>query len=400
MKPRILFVDDEPRILSGVRRALRSYRNNWQLVFASSGREAIKLIADKPCNIVISDMRMPEMDGATLLEWVQEYHPNTIRIILSGFSDEAAIMRTVGVAHQFLAKPINAKRLVDTILEGVELGELMGSSELQALFAGIEHLPAIPDRVNRLIQVLDDAKANTADIAEILAGDIALTAQTLKLTNSAYFGLPQNVDNLKSATSLLGTNLLKTLVMAASFYRMFSGDKSHTPRFERLTRRSIDISRLARAIAEIENLANSDINIAGTAGVLAHVGSLVFQSACPQSFAEVERLIDCENMSIIDAERQVFGAAHPEAGAYLLGLWGFQTKVVRAVACHHEPKDFVGDHIDVLVCVHAAQQLVRTVKEGSNLLAAESEIQATLPQFGDRAGTWIRLAQNVIERSA
>ena len=111
VKKKIVFVDDEPNILDGLRRMLRSLRSEYDMYFAAGGREALELMAKDRFDVVISDMRMPGMDGAELFENIKEKYPHTIRIMLTGQADENSVLRTVGVVHQFLAKPCDPERL-------------------------------------------------------------------------------------------------------------------------------------------------------------------------------------------------------------------------------------------------------------------------------------------------
>src|SRR5687767_11157442 len=111
MKQQILFVDDEPNLLSGLRRMLRPMRQSWDMHFAASGPEALHIIHQRSCDVVVSDMRMPGMDGSQLLHNIRQYSPATVRFILSGHSDQSMILRAVGPAHQFLAKPCDAAEL-------------------------------------------------------------------------------------------------------------------------------------------------------------------------------------------------------------------------------------------------------------------------------------------------
>ena len=95
MKNRALFVDDEPLVLSGLRRMLRNLRHDWDMSFANSGKEALALLDELNFAVVVSDMRMPEMDGATLLNEVAIRHPDVARLVLSGHAELDAIMRAV-----------------------------------------------------------------------------------------------------------------------------------------------------------------------------------------------------------------------------------------------------------------------------------------------------------------
>ena len=115
MEKQILFVDDEIDVLLGLRRMLRGMRNVWSMGFASSGKEALNLIAEIDIDVIVSDLRMPGMDGMELLRIIREKHPNCIRIVLSGQSSMENIMHLVGTAHQYLSKPCDAELLISTL---------------------------------------------------------------------------------------------------------------------------------------------------------------------------------------------------------------------------------------------------------------------------------------------
>jgi DNA-binding NtrC family response regulator len=112
---RILFVDDEPAVLQALRRMLRSRRQEWDMHFAGGGTEALALLEQMPFAAVVSDMRMPGMDGAVLLGEVQRRYPQTVRVILSGHADHASTVRSVGATHQYLAKPCDPDVLRATL---------------------------------------------------------------------------------------------------------------------------------------------------------------------------------------------------------------------------------------------------------------------------------------------
>ncbi len=112
---RVIFVDDEPRVLEGLKRMLRPKRNEWQMTFVGSAQAALDALKAEPCEVVVTDMRMPGMNGAELLEVVQREYPDTIRLILSGQAETESVMKALGVSHQFLSKPCDAEILQGTI---------------------------------------------------------------------------------------------------------------------------------------------------------------------------------------------------------------------------------------------------------------------------------------------
>ena len=113
---RVLFVDDEVFVLDGFKRMLRRMRTQWEMDFVDSGEAALQMMAQKEFDVIVSDMRMPNMNGAELLNEVKDLHPNTIRFILSGYSDKDLILKSLDSTHQYLAKPRDPETLKTRIL--------------------------------------------------------------------------------------------------------------------------------------------------------------------------------------------------------------------------------------------------------------------------------------------
>jgi YesN/AraC family two-component response regulator len=114
-KKRILFVDDEPAILAGLEHVLHKDRKRWEMVFALGGQVGLDEIRKEPFDVVVSDMRMPGLDGATLLNLVKDEYPATARIMLSGYADDATIARVLPALHQLLRKPCDVATLRSAI---------------------------------------------------------------------------------------------------------------------------------------------------------------------------------------------------------------------------------------------------------------------------------------------
>ena len=143
-KPHIIFVDDDENILRGLRRMLKSMSAEWGMAYASSGQEALALMSRQPFDVIVSDMRMPQMDGVELLLKVKTLFPETVRIILSGYSEKESILRTVGPAHQYLAKPCSSDELIQTINRTINLRRFIELRKVRAIVAGLSSLPTPP----------------------------------------------------------------------------------------------------------------------------------------------------------------------------------------------------------------------------------------------------------------
>jgi response regulator RpfG family c-di-GMP phosphodiesterase len=119
-RPTVLLVDDEESILNSLRRLLRG--QPYDLLLATSGVQALEILAQQPVNLVVSDARMPGMDGASLLAHVRERYPATARIMLTGYADPAAIIKAIndGQIHRYISKPWNDEELLLILRQSLE----------------------------------------------------------------------------------------------------------------------------------------------------------------------------------------------------------------------------------------------------------------------------------------
>lgn len=114
-RKRILFVDDEPAVLAGLQAAFRRDRERWDMVFVHGSDAALAQLAVGAFDAVVSDMRMPGLDGAGLLGHVEQFSPQTRRIVLSGSADSLDAVRAAAAAHEVLTKPCSARAVRATL---------------------------------------------------------------------------------------------------------------------------------------------------------------------------------------------------------------------------------------------------------------------------------------------
>lgn len=219
MKSHALFVDDEPLVLNGLRRMLRSIRHDWDMSFANSGREALALLKGGDVAVVVSDMRMPEMDGASLLNDVAAHHPSVARLVLSGHAELDAILRAVRPAHQFLAKPCDPKLLEGALQRIRSVGADPETEALRTKLGTHRRLPSPSARIDALRAALAETPADLEKVTEIVGADIAMSIQLLRLVNSAFFGPPTRTLDPRRAVSILGADILMRLIDEVALFR-------------------------------------------------------------------------------------------------------------------------------------------------------------------------------------
>lgn len=369
----VLFVDDEPRVLQGLQRMLRPLRNEWDMRFVDGGAAALAALAERPADVVISDMRMPGMSGAELLLTVMKQWPSTVRIILSGHADQDLIQRTVGPTHQYLQKPCDADTLKLTVMRASHLRQILADDHLRELVAGMDNLPSLPSLYLELIDLMRQPGTSLKQVGEVIARDFGMSMKILQLVNSAFFGLKRNVASAVEATSLLGMDTIQALVLSVQAFSKLQADQMRGLSVEALWDNCMTVSALAKCIALRQKLTPMQAEEAFIAGMMHDAGRLVLATRVPDQYAEVARLQHDEALSTCEAESRVLGTTHAEVGAYLLGLWGISDPVVEAVAFHHHPQVCLNRTFSALTCVHVADALV-SAKGGhmnENHLSAE-----------------------------
>ena len=351
MNTRIVFVDDELNILQAMGRSFHGMRHEWNMEFLSSGAAALESLAKAPADVIVSDMRMPGMDGWQLLAEVKKRYPQTVRLVLSGHADPSSVMRAVGTAQLYLAKPCESGSLKAAIVQTQMLRQLLSSDRLALLVGEVGMLPSAPTAFQEILACLQNPAASLTDAAQIIGRDVAMTANIMKLVNSAFFGSRRPITTIDRAVAYLGMDTLGALVLGHGVFQ--SGVATGIDGFslEQLWQHTEQTAAAARAIALSENLSGARADEAFLAAVLHDVGKVVF--------ATKAAALPNETLDVV-AQME---AHHAEVGAYLLGLWGFPNSIVEAVAFHHTPNRASEKGFGLSGIVHVADRLVHLRSE-------------------------------------
>ena len=361
---RILFVDDQQQVLDSLRDALRPQRHEWEMLFAASGADALAELDRAPCDVVVSDMRMPGMDGATLLGDVAAAPtPTAIRIVLSGSTEREVVMRAAAVAHRFLAKPCDVDELVRVVARSCASAR---GRRRRARPAISRSRPAACRR--RLACTASSrrcwptAAPRAGDAAAIVAQDLAMSAKVLQVVNSAFFGLRRQITDVGQAAVLLGLGTLRALVLSSHAFEKFQP----SPPIE-----GFDLDALQRHCSQVARVARELVPIgqqrddAFVAALLHDVGLLVLATQERDYLAMVLERARCEHRPLFEIEQEERGVTHAEVGGQLLGLWGLPDGIVEAVAYHHHPQTVPQPQLDAVAAVAIANALVHECDEDS-----------------------------------
>lgn len=351
---RVLFVDDEQRVLDGLENSLFEYADDWDMEFVNGGEAALTLMSrtEDPFDVIVTDMRMPEVDGVAVLQEVHQRYPTVVRIVLSGHTELEAAARALPIAHQFLSKPCRGPALIEALDRACALQALTDSGLLRSVLGQIGTLPARPKVFAALSRVLADEKSSLQQVAHVIKDDIAISAKVLHIANTAFFSAGRTISTIEHAVPLLGAKLIGSLVLAEGAFQELNSDaQSFT--MERFHDHAFLVADVAKRVAGEEDVENAYM-----AGLLHDVGKLVLACKLPMEFDEVSGIAHETGRAMYEIEEDLKDVTHAEVGAYLLGLWGLPYPVLEAVANHHSPQRVVSSTFDAVSAVYVANVLV------------------------------------------
>jgi HD-like signal output (HDOD) protein len=351
---RVLFVDDEQPVLDSLRKMLDAQEQQWTTAFAPSAEAALAELAKSPFDAIVSDLRMPEMDGAALLKIVCERYPTVVRIVIASHEEMNGALRAVPVAHQFLLKPCDPHMLRVAVERATSLSNVLSNKMLASLIGSVNDLPVLPRTYLALREKLSDPDAAVKDVVKLVEQDISISAKILQLVNSAIFGLPREISSVNTAVNYLGMEMLQNLVLSAGVFRIFENAASLPGfSFEEVQEHSQLTAKIASHVPAPASIHSAAV----VAGLLHDVGKLVLATRAPRHFARALAGAEEERRPLFAVEQDLMGVSHAEVGAYLLGIWGLPCPVVEAVAHHHHPDRVPQDTLDAVGIVHLANFL-------------------------------------------
>ncbi|MDB6036958.1 MAG: hypothetical protein JWM99_799, partial [Verrucomicrobiales bacterium] len=309
IKRRIIFVDDEPFVLQGLQRTLRGMRDEWEMEFVDSGFKALAAMKERRFDIIVSDMRMPEMNGAQLLNEVMKHHPRTIRLILSGNADKDLILQCVGATHQFLAKPCDLEALKLTIRRVSNLESSLQNDAIRTIVARLTRVPSIPSLYLEIVEKLQSADVMLEEIGTLISRDMGMTANILKLVNSAFFGMPRRISDTTEAAKFLGLETIKTLILSIEAFSQFENSELGGLSLKGIWDHSLRTAAFARSIA----ISSADRKLADeafVAGLLHDIGKIVLAANQSKTYPTVLNMVKSQQIQLWEAERLVFCVDH------------------------------------------------------------------------------------------
>lgn len=217
--------------------------------------------------------------------------------------------------------------------------------QVQDLLKQTDKLPNVPDVVRDLIQLLSDPDVKYSDITEKVTRDQTISLKVLRVANSAYFGLSRKISSIDEATVMLGTEKLKTLVIASGFSN--SVKSVDGIKLSSFWADSFRVAELAQWFAKRTDLVQPDE--AFTVGIVHNIGRLLLHLTAPEQAQKIQTLVANRKAVRVKAETDVLGFTSQDAGKALMDLWKFPAVIGDAVQQYQRP--FAKDDPQALACV-------------------------------------------------
>jgi len=230
----------------------------------------------------------------------------------------------------------------------------------------IDRMPSLSTTVSKVLEVCNSPNTSASDLNRVISLDPVLTGQVLKLINSAYYALPNQIASLARAIIMLGLNTVKNLAISTAVIGTLAKKSSFTTLpMNAFWAHSIGVAVTAKALAAARNLSASEREEVFVAGMLHDLGKIPLNICFPEPFAQALQLAALQQSPLLQAEQWLVGVGHDEAGHLIGEKWRLGPAIVEAMAFHHDPEQASDEHRDLVATVALANLYANIYEIGS-----------------------------------
>ncbi len=378
--PTILFVDEQPDVCLSIKKLLTD--EQWNCRFAGSIAEGMAELAANPVDLVVSDINFSDGNGIDFYTDIVRKYPATVRIFLTAFNSQDNVVKALaeGKAQQLIAKPWIDQEFKEIIRSALRQSaqQKTRSLEFQQLINSIPLLPALPDSYNNVRSCIHGDDVDIETMAEYISQDVSLSSLLLRWANSALFGQRFQVDTIKKAIIVLGTDIVESLILSESVNRTITEKAPEVKGFDigKFKKHSMATACLSRLLIKSIYPADSKRHDrAFVAGLLHDMGKLVAASFFPAKFEKAITSAKQHKLPLPEAERLAYPSDHAELGGFLAEWWALPPFIVNSIYWHHAPQNSPVEP-DIIMATYTANLLSYSFHYGSNGDTFEREIPA------------------------
>ncbi|HEV8542471.1 MAG TPA: response regulator [Verrucomicrobiae bacterium] len=354
---RILVLIDNPAELATAAPLFSQLPEGWKVHVSENAADAICQLGQVHFDMVFVDLKEGPHASAQFLHEVWARHPDTIRFLLAGNMAPDLMVTCALGPHQFLQKPLDADAIRNALERASLVHCLFQQKDVQALVSRIRTFPSRPTVYVEVMKELRSAHASAMNVGELVSRDLAISAKLLQITNSAFFGFTRPVSSPSDAVLLLGMETTASLVLGIEAFSRLDNIKLLYFSTEQVWKHCQAVAHSARAITEYMTNDSGLAHESYTAALLHDIGKLALAVNVEEQYRLALNSAREQNLPAWRVEREIFGATHAEAGAYLLSLWGLSAPVIEAVACHHLPARELAPEFSPSTALHLANAL-------------------------------------------
>jgi CheY-like chemotaxis protein len=339
-KPLILFVDDDPMLLNSTRRRLMSLTQSWELRFAESGQQALSIMDSVEPAVVVSDMRMPGMNGLELLTEVERRYPFAIRIILSGQTERDQLAEAQVIAHEILQKPCEAEQIKIVVGHCLAIRERLRQVSIERTILEQAGMPISATSLHNILAFLLDPDTNSEQLVSLMSQDqrvarfvVGRISETMsKAATVATDGVVQTP--LERTIQCMGVFPVK---VAYCFVKICIRilDTLEDPLFVEVIDSGLELGTRVLETAARKGKPNRFAEECYVAAVFQEIGKLVLFQCFGTGYLEGIALAKQGEVRLAEWELERYRCTHAEVGAYVLMQWSFSPHIVESV-CSHE----------------------------------------------------------------
>jgi HD-like signal output (HDOD) protein/CheY-like chemotaxis protein len=358
---KVLFVDDEVNVLRSIQRAF--IESPFLVLTAPGAREGLDILERENVDIVVTDFRMPYMDGLQFLNVVRELYPRTARVILSGYIEKSVAVESLtrGLASTFILKPWLNRDVEQKIEHLLETRRILQSKELLNIINGITNLPTLSNIFQEFMTAVDEERS-MAEIARIIQKEPSVATKALQIANSAFYG-KKHCTSIDKAAVTLGLETLQDILLTISVIGSMKWSRDQLFPLQDIFVRSFIMNYYLPVLYTMKPdvLAYKSFP---SVGLTYDVGMIILLQFDPDRFRRLAETMDQHPGMDFHTAELLLGfedCTHQEIGAYFLDYWNLPQVFIETALFHHSPDRASVHYRDIVEMTNYIETLVLSV---------------------------------------